>query len=394
MLAEVLHKIAGFDREERGDYFPRPSLAGPERCLRALTYWAMGTPEDKGMADRFLMVLDDSSWHEELTADWIRKSAYALHSQQMSVDICRMGIYPQTKDKEGNITEPTRHCTTCDQEVPLDVLHGHIDGIVTDLLGTDYLWEHKALNHFTFERFWNGELPMDYLTQCCLYLRGLQLVNPEMKRGNLLIKNKNTSAYIDYLIEYDNANDTATIIEISHSNGTKKQGGQAFPGITNSAIERFRTVREHVARQELPDRPHELGTQFPCGYCAWEETCWSGYEQEYHELAQDVEFEQDVVDLCRLYLEEAMHEKNAGARKDELRQQIRAILAEKEASKGKAGDYLIHNRLQKEVRLKKKEEIPEEYLPYVTKESLKEILTIRKVVPKTEAKTKKKGKSK
>ena len=86
MLADVLVKVAGFEKEDHGLYTPRPSLAGPERCIRQIVYWANGTPEDRTIGDRFIMVLDDSSWHEHLTADWIRQSAYTLHSEQMHIN--------------------------------------------------------------------------------------------------------------------------------------------------------------------------------------------------------------------------------------------------------------------------------------------------------------------
>ena len=124
MLADVLLKVAGTEKREQ-EYRPRPSSAGPERCLRQQVYKARG---QKGgpMGDRFVVVLDDSSWHEELTADWIRKTTFRLHSQQMEI-IC--GEAPHMG-----------------QIVPV---LGHIDGIITDVTGVDRLWEHKAINYFT-----------------------------------------------------------------------------------------------------------------------------------------------------------------------------------------------------------------------------------------------------
>ena len=102
MLADVIIKVAGMEGKERGEYYPRPSLSGPERCIRQMVYWASGIKEDKKMGDRFQMTIDDSSWHETLTGDWLQKTAFKLHSEQM--------------------------------EVETPVGKGHIDGILTDIL--------------------------------------------------------------------------------------------------------------------------------------------------------------------------------------------------------------------------------------------------------------------
>lgn len=163
MLAELIEKIAGFEVKE-SSYYPRPSLAGPERCLRQLVYMARGVPSKK-KEDRFHLVLDDSSWHEELTLDWLRKSAFKVHSEQLEVEC-------------GNVIWQGQPFT----------LKGHIDAIVTDLMGKDYLLEHKAINHFSFQKYLEKQYPIDYLTQCCLYIVGLQKLNPEIKDGILLIK--------------------------------------------------------------------------------------------------------------------------------------------------------------------------------------------------------------
>ncbi len=84
MIAEVILKVAGFEKEDY-PYRPRPSCAGPERCLRSLCYWAQGYKRKKP-SDRFYAVMDDSSWHEELTLDFLRKSSFKVHSEQMVVE--------------------------------------------------------------------------------------------------------------------------------------------------------------------------------------------------------------------------------------------------------------------------------------------------------------------
>jgi len=123
MLADVILKIAGqFQEEEEHKYYPRPSMAGPERCTRQMVYHGLNIAKEP-LAGRAVMIFSDSSFHEDLTADWIRKSAFQLHSEQMEINVDCPGYGIK--------------------------LTGHIDGVVTDLLGTDYLWEHKAINHFS-----------------------------------------------------------------------------------------------------------------------------------------------------------------------------------------------------------------------------------------------------
>jgi len=76
VLADVILKIAGqFQEKEETAYYPRPSLAGKERCTRQLVYHGLNVPKEP-LAGRAVMIFSDSSFHEDLTADWIRKSAY------------------------------------------------------------------------------------------------------------------------------------------------------------------------------------------------------------------------------------------------------------------------------------------------------------------------------
>src|SRR3990167_5232823 len=119
MLAEIIHKIAAaeYAGKKEQTYRPRPSLAGPERCIRQLVYMAQGK-EKKSLGGRAITVMDDSAWHAELTLDWLRKSAYKVHSEEM--------------------------------EIRVGDMVGHIDAIVTDIIGGEYVLEHKAIAHFSW----------------------------------------------------------------------------------------------------------------------------------------------------------------------------------------------------------------------------------------------------
>ncbi len=409
MIADILHKVAGMEKEERQLYRPRPSLAGPERCLRQMVYWAFRVPEDKQMADRFVMVLDDSSFQEAITEDWINKSAFQLHSQQMEVECIELSFMPEGKR----------------------TLRGSIDGIITDMMMKDRHYEHKSLNHFSFERYWAGTLPLDYITQCCLYQIGLRKLNPEIDETVLLIRNKNTSAYIDYLILYDAATDTAHIREISHSNGKKQlpKPGEKFvvslEKIVTNAVERFRLIEQHLKDGTLPDREYEPG-DWQCQYCSWGvETCWAGYEEEYKALAThktltgeieaivdkyaelgeqgkvaeeekeslrgqmleifteaDQYLAEKFTDLVAYYLETHMHATNIEEDREKVKAQILEVLKAEQSSKVKVGPYMVHNQLQKRTKLDK-EQIPADILAQATIPNPVHVLRVTK--PKEKA---------
>ncbi len=341
------------EKEPRGKYYPRPSSAGPERCIRQMVYHAMGTPEDKAIADRFIMTMDDSSFHEVLTHDWLQKTAYKLHSSQMKISLKKNGFS----------------------------LKGSIDGIITDLLNKDRLFEHKALNHFAFEKYWQGEWPLDYFAQSTLYLCGLKELLPEIDEIILLIKNKNTAQYIDFVLRYDFKADILRVLEVEHSSGQKRIGEPylfEMSGVVADAIKKFQDVDNYVIKNTLPDRPFEIGTQFPCAYCSWEKTCFKDYEKEYNALSDDVLLEGEIEDLARYYLEVHGHIQEMEKEKEALKIKIKAIFHEKGIHRGKAGIYLLHNQLQKRTLLNK-DLIPADILNKASEVKASEVLTIRKI---------------
>lgn len=345
MIVELLPKIAADERAEKGDqvFSPRPSLAGPERCLRSLVYLALDFPP-KPLEGRAVMVMDDSSWHEELTADWINKTAYKLHSRQLKVDVC----------DDPKIT-------------------GAIDYLVTDPAGKDFLLEHKAINHFTWQRYEKGEeLPLDYVVQTCMYLRGLLKIQPELKRAFLIIKNKNTTHYLEYALEYDPINDTVSIGDLVISTGVKISINQTLPQITNDAIEKFRLVRGYADRKTLPDRQYNYYEgDWRCSYCAYGEECYKNYEQELAAFSRDTALNEELITAAKYYCEINGHIKEMTAEKETAQARVRELLKQAKIASGKAGGYAIDLRLQPRSG-------------YTVQASTCEILTIRKLKAKGE----------
>ena len=274
MIAELMNGLAKLEQDDEfKPYYARPSLAGPERCIRQLTYKAMNV-QPAPLPGRSLLTMNDSSWHEELTFDWIAKSVYQVHSRQMAVEIPAPGI---------NLSG--FYCSICAKPVEPELIHGHIDGLLTDPIQRDALLEHKALNRFGCQRIESGVVPMDYFTQACLYSAGLQRVQPALTTILLLIKNKDTAQYLEYEMTYREATDQLIVHRLIISYGDLPAQTRDMELVIESpvakALEKFRLVEESSARHELPSRPFPLNTTFPCGYCPFEGPCWASYEEEF-----------------------------------------------------------------------------------------------------------------
>jgi len=348
MLADVILKIAGMEgEEEQHEYYPRPSVSGPSRCIRQMVYWGLGVKR-LPLPGRTMLIFNDSSWHEELTMDWLRKSAFQVHSPQMKVSIDFPGI-------------------------PIN-LEGSIDFIVTDITEKDVLVEHKAINHFTFQGFWDGELPVDYLTQTCIYLRGLQKVNPALTSALLLIKNKNTAAYIEYAIGYQGVVDRCEVLSLTDSNGKVKEINKSIENITLDAFTKFMVVADYISKKTLPKRQYFVD-DWQCSYCGWAGICWEGYRKEFEELKTSVMLSDEVGDMLRYYKEVGAHKSAITKEYEELSDKIKATMKEAGAREGVAGEYIAKLTLVESTRLDK-ELLTEAEIERASKKSFYERLSI------------------
>ncbi len=322
MIADLLPKIAAAERAEQGEwaYKPRPSNAGPERCIRAQVYHALGTKQS-ALPGRASLVFDDSSWHEELTLDWIRKSAFAVHSEQMEV------------------------------ETPIGT--GRIDGIVTDILGRDRLLEHKAINHFSFQRYADGGvIPYDYIAQCALYLRGLQKVNPALTEALLLVKNKNTAQYFEIVLVMDSERDTIKAASLTRSTGESEVMDFEWPGVMAEIKARFALVESHRGAGTLPDRPFAFGTDFPCGYCRFSETCWAGYLETFQSGTEQAVIESNnAIRAAEEYQAAAETVKAAETRKEKAKLILMDEMERASARKARAGAFNLSISVQSRTTL-------------------------------------------
>jgi len=314
MLAEIIPKIAAMENEEY-DFRPRPSLAGPERCIRQMVMWGLGIPRSP-MPGRAIMIFSDSSWHEELTADWLRKTAYQVHSQQMTVQ-CRP---PMGK--------------------------GKIDGILTDMNRVDRLWEHKAISHFSFQRLWEGPLPLDYLTQTAIYLDALK-EETDIEEAILLFKNKNTAQFIEYRVRYEW--DVLAILEMVNSQGEHLvRDGKDYcviHDIYQNAIDKFNEVLERIEGKNLPKRQYEQN-DWHCEYCGWYEECWKNYHEEFAELKTDLIFPEEFATDIRFYRELGGQESDIKKQREEVKKVIIKKMKEADAREGRAEEYIVRLKLE------------------------------------------------
>jgi len=347
MIADLILKVAAMTNEKEHDFYPRPSSAGPERCIRQMVYHGLNTPRTP-LPGRAVMIFSDSSFHEILTADWIRQTAFQLHSEQMRVK-CR----PPMTD-------------------------GGIDGIITDVLGVDRLWEHKAINHFTHQRYWGGELPLDNLAQCAIYIDAIQQeLNPELMEGILLLKNKNTAQYMEFLVEYDQNVDCLTVINSVYSTGETKKINHPIHDIVQSACDKFNRVLDYIDKAILPKRQYDID-HWRCDYCGYNGNCWKGYVYEFEELKTDTELPNEIADTVRYRQETAAHILEMKKENDVISKKIKDILKDAGAREGRAGEYICKLKLMETNKIDKALLTPAE-LEKATKKGFSERLYISKV---------------
>jgi hypothetical protein len=344
--------------EQEIAYRPRPSCAGPEECPRKLVYFARGVPREPAM-DRMATVLDDSSVHEDLTAKWIEKSAYTLHDRQLRVEIA-------------TVTHRGRPFT----------LAGSIDGLVTDLAGRTWLWEHKALAQWSWERYARGEeWPLNYLTQCALYLTGLRRAGWQVSEALLLMKNKNTSDYLELRLAYDPEADELRALErVVASTGEwtdlSTRPDAVWRQVRASAIARFDVVEAHWAAGTLPDRPYPEPQSFPCGYCPYRRRCWQDWTPPPLDGRIALSPEDAVLVAEYAALSEELRPKYR--RKEELGDQIKLLLKAHGAKEAVADAVLVRleRRIQQRVDL---ELIPEPIRASATRSVEQEYLRVMQV---------------
>jgi hypothetical protein len=208
-------------------------------------YWRLGIP--RTLADRAQSLSCEHKALRELTLRTIReKSAYRLSCENTRV-LC--GLVEFMGNKEYS-------------------LEAHIDGVLTDMMNRRYLLQIEPVVQKAFEELLEGETYLEELIKCCFLMKGAGLT-----QCVLLFKNKNTSAYLDFLLGYDCKADFLEILSVSSSQGdliTPLQN--RFTGLYRAGIEWFEKVEEFANSSILPPRSFSR-TSWQCSYCSYGNLC-------------------------------------------------------------------------------------------------------------------------
>lgn len=370
MLAELIHKIAGME-QHYGKYTPRASSAGPERCIRSMVYHRLNM-ERESLSGRTMLIFDDGHWHEELTLDWLRQSAFQVHSEQMHINIPAMGL-----------DIPERKCSAyidgkkCGEIIPAGHIAGHNDAIITDILGEDIYLELKGINHFSFQRFWNGEYPLDYLYQVAVCMHGIQKYSqPELKKFNLLIKNKNTAQYMEFVGTY--SYDELIVNNKTLSDGTTEDFMFKIEKPWAYAMQKFINVENYAKQKIVPKRQYGLD-DWQCDYCIYQKLCYKNYEKEFKQMETDVVLATDIADAVRYRQEVGGHKGDIGKEYEQLTKTIKDFMIQNDIRTGRAGDeYIVERRLYQRAKIDESK-IPAAILEKARVSTPYERLFIRKI---------------
>jgi CRISPR/Cas system-associated exonuclease Cas4 (RecB family) len=274
MFAELLLGAAQLGLRTDEAYRPRPSMAGPERCERQMVYKARGV-EELAVSSRLAVVFKDGVAHEQVTLDILKTTLFDVHSEQLPIDL--HGVLDWL---EG---QPPYRCSVCTAAqrqpvlIPATTLHGHIDALARDLFAIDRLIEHKGFVSHIFKRLWDQDKePLDNFTQAVLYFRGLKEKGLAVDEGALLIKNKDTGAYLEFELRYDYEQDILSVPVMTRSPHEREEINRSYQGLFRATIEKFRRVNVHTVTETLPDRlkdPNDVR----CDYCPFQDICWEGF---------------------------------------------------------------------------------------------------------------------
>ncbi|MEN6319761.1 MAG: hypothetical protein ABFD82_13515, partial [Syntrophaceae bacterium] len=152
------------------------------------------------------------------------------------------------------------------KEYPLET---NIDGVLTDMMNRNYLLQIEPVVQKAFKELLEGESYREELTKCCFLMKGTG-----MTQCVLLFKNKNTSAYLDFLLGYESKTDFLEILSASSSQGDLITPlNNQFTGLYRAGIEWFKKVEQCANSSTLPPRTFSH-TSWQCSYCSYSNLCW------------------------------------------------------------------------------------------------------------------------
>jgi len=332
MLADLIVKLAQMEQKDVPYSHRCSSASFGSRCLRSQVYHALKIPP-KPFPGRAILIFEEGTWAEELTEDWIRKSVYKVHSEQFDV------VPYQVNGKD---------------------VSGHIDWLLTDPNGEDFLIEHKAFNRFTFDSWEEGKsIPADQISQCCHYLVGLKKFLGKIIRAILLVKNKDTSRFIEYIIEYDDQTDIAKarLFRMNYQDnpfGVLEEREETFlEGVIQKAKFRFEEIDKYVETKTLPKRQYSIN-DWHCSYCRWFGVCYENYKKEVDNRKDVISLNEKDIVAKALDLRELMDATNVNNKKmTVLKNELLIVMKDKQAKKALAGKVDIEYEYKEEAKFSK-----------------------------------------
>lgn len=243
---------------ERGFYIS-PSKAG--MCKRAGYLDASGVEPE--IPNAMMHIFEDGRVHEDTSIRWLGANGIEITDRQKPVNI----PIPDS----ARLTHTIRSCGLCNTEIPPNHIHGHIDGIF-QLNGAKWLFEHKAVGDDVFQRYKNEGVSYDYISQTALYLIGMRGITDAL----MLVKNRNSSRYLEAVLKYDKASDTVTLVSQKDSSGRETRFMKDYQGVFSENLRRFSDLESHISEDRLP--PREAGTR--CFSCFYKGACDAHFRED------------------------------------------------------------------------------------------------------------------
>ena len=105
------------------------------------------------------------------------------------------------------------------------------------------------------------------------------------------MKNKNSSQYLDYELEYDYESDTIFFKRMTFSDAPDEPyiypEGFCYEHITKDIAFKFQMVEDYAQKETLPKREYTM-EDWQCQLCRWQKPCYEKYAQEFQELKTDL----------------------------------------------------------------------------------------------------------
>lgn len=255
-----------------------PSDAG--RCLRGLVYQWRGekaeTPDG-----RMFFVFDDGSLHHQAVVKHLEEAGIQITMKEAPI-----------RDKERNIS-------------------GKLDALIK-LNSHYYVLEIKSINRYGFDEVLRTGPHEEHVLQLQLYLYYVQnLFKIDARQGIILYKNKDTSKFMDFPIDYDKS-------------------------YVNKFFDQMQVIEKHLKDNTLPERPYQRD-DWHCSYCDYKMVCWRGVPQE-----KPVEItDEDLVQLLGELVFAKDQRKEFEEKEGLLTERIKQTLKERGFSQGTIGSYLV-----------------------------------------------------